>query len=286
MAKKSWHLIFVVFPVLILAGCRPAPPAAPLMDVMIVTADALPETPDDAIWRRTPEFTTALLPQDQVEPRQMQVSTGEVRVRAVAVGDHVAFRLQWDDPTLDDQPGHEDFPDACAIQLPATAEPTLPAPQMGEPGRPVEITFWTAAWQATVDGRGTELRDLYPNATIDHYPHEAAPLKSDPTAQREVQLRYSPAHALGNFMAGPRERPVQDLIAEGPGTLGPGPSADSQGHGQHNGSAWSVVLSRRLPAGWESARGSQVAFAIWQGDRNEVGARKMRTGWINLVQKP
>jgi nitrate reductase / nitrite oxidoreductase, alpha subunit len=33
-------------------------------------------------------------------------------------------------------------------------------------------------------------------------------------------------------------------------------------------------------------RGSQVAFAVWQGDRDEVGARKMRTPWINLVQKP
>jgi DMSO reductase family type II enzyme heme b subunit len=286
MADKSWFSIFAAVPLLIAAGCRPVPPAVPLMDVTIVTADVLPEGPDDAIWARAPEHIAALLPQDQVEPRQMHVSTREVRVRAVAVDGHVAFRLQWDDPTLDDQPGHEDFPDACAIQLPAVAEPTLPAPQMGEPDRPVEITFWTAAWQATVDGRGTTLRDLYPGATIDHYPHEAAPLKSDPSAQREVQLRYSPAHALGNFMAGPRERPVEDLISQGPGTLGPGPSADSQGRGQHHGDGWSVVISRRLPTGWESTRGSQVAFAVWQGDRNEVGARKMRTGWINLVQEP
>ncbi len=286
MAKKLWHLILVVVPVLTLVGCRPAPPVARLMDVTMVIADVLPEDPSDGVWQHAPEFTTPLLPQDQVEPRQLEVSTREIRVRAVAAGDHVAFRLEWDDPTLDDQPGHEDFPDACAIQLPAIAEPTLPAPQMGESGQPVEITFWTAAWQATVDGRGTTLRDLYPGATIDHYPHEAAPLKSDPIAQREVQLRYSPAHALGNWMAGPRERSVEDLISEGPGTLGPGPSADSQGRGQHNGDGWSVVISRRLPAGWDSARGSQIAFAVWQGDRNEVGARKMRTGWINLVQEP
>lgn len=286
MAERSWLLIFAISPLLLAVGCRPAPPAAPLTDVTIVAADVLPADPDDAAWNRAPEFTAALLPQDQVEPRQMQVSTGEVRVRAVAAGDRVAFRLQWDDLSLDDQPGHEDFPDACAVQLPATAEPTLPAPQMGEPGRPVAITFWTAAWQATVDGRGDTLRDLYPGATIDHYPHEAEPLKSDPAAQREFELRYSPARALGNFMAGPRDRPVEDLIAEGPGTLGPGPSSDSQGRGQHNGSGWTVVLSRRLPAGWDTARGSQVAFAVWQGDRNEVGARKMRTGWINLVQQP
>jgi DMSO reductase family type II enzyme heme b subunit len=286
MAKKSWHPIFVVFPVLILVGCRPTPPVAPLMDVTIATADALPVDPDDAIWKRAPEFIAPLLPQDQVEPRQMHVSTSEVRVRAVAAGDRVAFRLQWTDPTLDDQPGQADFTDACAVQLPARVEPTLPAPQMGEPGRSVEITFWTAVWQAIVDGRGDTLRDLYPNATVDHYPHDAEPLKADPTAQREFEIRYSPARALGNTMGGPREQPVQDLIAEGPGTLSPAPSNDSQGRGQHDGDGWTVVVSRRLPAGWTPDRGSQVAFAVWQGDRDEVGARKMRTPWINLVQKP
>ena len=33
--------------------------------------------------------------------------------------------------------------------------------------------------------------------------------------------RYAPARALGNQMAGPRKQPVQDLVADGPGTLRP-----------------------------------------------------------------
>jgi hypothetical protein len=135
MASNLQRLIFLPPLFLLAAGCRPTPPVAPLMDVTIATADALPVDPDDAIWKRAPEFIAPLLPQDQVEPRQMHVSTSEVRVRAVAAGDRVAFRLQWTDPTLDDQPGQADFTDACAVQLPARVEPTLPAPQMGEPGR-------------------------------------------------------------------------------------------------------------------------------------------------------
>jgi hypothetical protein len=286
MANKSWHLIFVVFPVLILAGCRPAPPAAPLMDVTIVSADVLPEGPDDAIWNRVPEHIDG------------SVASGSSRTAA--------------DAGLDPRGPSAGRRGGRSRRLPArvgrshAGRPTGPRGFPGRLCRPVAGGCGTDAARPA-DGRtGPAGRDHVldrrlagdcrwprydaarpvPHATIDHYPHEAAPLKSDPGAQREVQLRYSPAHALGNFMAGPRERPVQDLIAEGPGTLGPGPSADSQGRGQHNGSGWSVVLSRRLPAGWDSARGSQVAFAVWQGDRNEVGARKMRTGWINLVQKP
>ena len=99
-------------------------------------------------------------------------------------------------------------------------------------------------------------------------------------------MRYSPARAVGNIVAGPHDRPVQDLVAEGPGTLAPGASTDSQGRGRHDGTGWAVVIRRRLPAGWDATRGSQVAFAVWQGDRNEVGARKMRTAWISLVANP
>ena len=156
---------------------------------------------------------------------------------------------------------------------------------MGEKGRPVEITFWNAAWQATVDGRGDSLRDLYPNAAVDHYPFQAKPLEKDPAAQREMAVRYAPARALGNRMAGPRDKPVQDLVAEGPGTLSPAPSSDSTGRGQRTPTGWSVVIARRLPAGLSPAAGSQIAFAVWQGAQEEVGARKMRTGWINLTMR-
>jgi hypothetical protein len=44
-----------------------------------------------------------------------------------------------------------------------------------------------------------------------------------------MAARYAPARAVGNEMAGPRERPVEDLIAEGPGTLSPAASQNSTG---------------------------------------------------------
>jgi hypothetical protein len=266
-------------------GCRQAAPPPPPTAVELASATSVPTDPTDAAWNAAPELIAKLLPQDLVEPRQLQPTTADVRVRAITDGKQVAFRLEWTDESKDDTPGPALFPDGCAVQLPAKIEPTVPAPQMGEKGRPVEITFWNAAWQATVDGRGDSIQDLYPNAAVDHYPFQAKPLEEDPGAQREMAARYSPALALGNHMAGPRDKPVQDLIAEGPGTLGPAPSSDSAGRGQRTETGWSVVIARPVPAGLSPTAGAQIAFAVWEGAQEEVGARKMRTGWINLTMR-
>lgn len=165
-------------------GCRQAaPPPAPT-GVQLASAASIPTDPADTAWNAAPELVASLLPQDLVEPRKLKPTTAEVRVRAITDGKQVAFRLEWSDESKDDTPRPATFSDACAVQLPSKIEPTVPAPQMGEKGRPVEITFWTAAWQATVDGRGDTIKDIYPNAAVDHYPFQAKPLEKDPGAQQ------------------------------------------------------------------------------------------------------
>jgi DMSO reductase family type II enzyme heme b subunit len=266
------------------AACsQGAPPAAPVEVVVQTAAGALPLDPLDPRWSRAAEFPAPLLLQDMVEPRLLEPSTREVRVRALTDGARIAFRLEWADAARDDRPMPARFTDACAVQLPARITPDVPAPQMGEPGRPVEITLWRASWQAVVDGRGDTIQELYPNALPDHYPFAAASLPSGSEAQREMQQRYTPARALGNHMAGPRERPVEDLVAEGPGTLAPAPAADATGRGQRTAAGWAVVITRRVPSGLAPGQRSQVAFAVWQGGHEEAGARKMRTGWTPLL---
>lgn len=83
-------------------------------------------------------------------------------------------------------------------------------------------------------------------------------------------------------MAGPRAVPVQDLVAEGPGTLRPAEKTVSTGSGKHAQEGWTVILIRPLPNGVQPGGRTQVAFAVWEGSRQEVGSRKMRTGWIPL----
>jgi hypothetical protein len=224
-----------------------------------------------------------LILQDMVEPRLLKPSTAEVRVRAITDGSRLALRLEWSDAKMDDLPGAARFSDACAVQFPTQVAAEMPAPQMGEKGKPVEIAFWRASWQASVDGRGDTIKDLYPGAAVDHYPFQAASLDKGSPAQREMEARYSPARALGNRMSGPRERPVEDLIAEGPGTLTPAASGGSDGRGRRTDNGWSVLISRRLPEGLVPGRRSHVAFAVWEGSDQEAGSRKMRTGWIPIL---
>jgi hypothetical protein len=267
------------------AGCRQAPPPVPLPEVVVAACTSLPQAPDAPAWEQAPEHVAKLIPQDLVEPRLLKLSTTEVRVRAFSDGRRLAFRLAWTDPTKDDLGGAARFTDACAVQLPQAVAATIPAPQMGEQGHAVEIVLWNAAWQAAVDGRGDSIRDIYPHAAVDHYPFEAASLPSGSASQREMANRYAPARALGNTMAGPRDTPVQDLVAEGPGTIAPKPNGNSTGAGRRTASGWSVVITRDLPKGLSQKSGSQVAFAVWEGGHEEVGARKMRTAWIPLVLK-
>jgi DMSO reductase family type II enzyme heme b subunit len=154
---------------------------------------------------------------------------------------------------------------------------------MGHGGRPVEITLWKASWQAWVDGRTDDIRSIYPNAAIDHYPFEAPSLTPGSEAQREMALRYAPARRLGNIAEGPRERAVEDLLAEGPGTLEPAAEQRSRGRGGRTATGWQVVIVRPLPVRLGPGGRSEIAFAVWDGEHHEVGARKMRSAWVPLA---
>jgi hypothetical protein len=149
----------------------------------------------------------------------------------------------------------------------------------------VDIVYWRADWQEALLGKRDSLRDLAPNASIDHYPFEARPLEPGSEAQKEMALRYAPAAAAGNLRGGNRKSAVESLVAEGPGTLSPGPDNGARGNGFRTADGWSVMLSRRIPDGLSATTRSQIAFAVWEGSHQEVGARKMRTGWIPLSIK-
>ena len=264
-----------------LAGCRPTPPP-PVNEVVALRVGSLPMDPGDAAWQQAPEYAAALVPQDLVEPRLLTPSTPQVRVRALTSGGEIALRLEWADAVVNDLPGPGAFLDGCAIQIPRTLEAAPPDPQMGQAGRPVDIAFWRADWQASVDGRPDSLTSLYPNAYINGYPFEAKPLAPGSPEQREAATRYAPAQALGNRRVGPRAQPVEDIVAEGPGTIAPGDSVKSRGKGVRTATGWTVVITRPMPAGLAVNVRTAIAFAVWDGAAREVGARKMRSIWVPL----
>jgi hypothetical protein len=262
-------------------GSGPQRPSSPA-EVKAISVAALPSAPDDAAWRSAPVHAPQLLLQDVVEPRQLAASTASIEAQAMTDGKSIAFRLAWAAPTRSDLATPATFSDAVAVQLPAVAGGDVANPMMGEAGKPVEIVYWRASWQAAVDGRPDRLEALYPNARVDTYPFESPSLAAGSPEQLAMATRYAPARALANAMAGPRLTPVQDLVATGPGTLRPAEKSVSTGVGKATPGGWAVVIVRPLPASARPGARSQVAFAVWQGAKREAGARKMRTGWIPL----
>ena len=266
---------------LLLAGCGAK--VEPVQEVVAFRAPELPLDPAAAAWESVPAYTAALRPQDLVDPRLMTASTKEVRVRALIDGSQIALRLDWDDATANDLPGTARFLDGCAIQIPRAIGPEPPDAQMGSEGAPVDLVFWRADWQASVNGREDTINALYPNATVDHYPFQAPSLEPGSAAQQAMGRRFAPAEAVGNRRAGPRERPVEALSAEGPGTLRPNPDLAADGQGVRTKAGWAAVIRRPLPAGLSPQVRGQIAFAVWEGGAEEAGARKMITGWTPLA---
>ena len=257
----------------------------PTPEVNVAQVNEITLDTNASAWDPISLHVSKMILQDLVEPRLMEASTQEVQVKAMTNGAELALRVEWLDDTQSDIAGPQHFIDGCAVQFPTRIDANVPAPQMGEVGKSVEISFWRADWQAVVDGRADDIKSFYPNASVDHYPSEAKSLENNPQAQADTAARYAPARALGNRRSGPRDQPVEDLIAEGPGTLTPAGSATSKGKGVRTAQGWAVVITRPMPAGFSGMNPSQIAFAVWEGAHTETGARKMRTGWVPLILK-
>ena len=281
MQRRNSILIPAVALLLLAGGCKKG--FVPATEVIAVRTAQMPAGPSDAAWDIAPEYIAKLIPQDLVEPRLAQASTPEVRVQAITNGSEVAFRLRWVDAEQNDAEKPGQFVEACAIQVPTKLMPNPPAPQMGETGNSVQIAYWRADWQAWVNGRADNIKSIYPNAEITHYPFQAPSLGNGSPEQKEMAKRFAPADAAGNRRQGPRETAVESLLAEGPGTLVPNPSIPVKGSGVRTQDGWAVMIVRPLPEGLSSSARTSVAFAVWQGANKEAGARKMRSGWAPLA---
>lgn len=246
----------------------------------------LPKTdPDAAAWSKAPEQIVKLMLQDQAPPKLDQPGVESLRVRALQDGKWIAFRLEWDDPTVNDLVGPARFGDMVAIQLPTEAGPGVPDAAMGQSGRIVRIHLWKAVNQRRMAADGADpIPLLYPNALSDHYPPSAAP--AGPTADA-MALQYSPAKGANNLVTLRRtDSPTEDLVAEGFGSLTAVTDQTSLGRGVHDGTRWRVTIARPLDRQQgeplvASGR-TYAAFAVWQGSAGNVGSRKMRSGWVPL----
>lgn len=226
---------------------------------------AIPLDPTAAVWAKATANVIPLSPQVITTPNGGG-ATPSVSVKAVHNGTEIAFLMEWSDETVDTVVGSDSYRDACALMFPANPKQPV-SPFMGQEGGRVMIWQWKADWQAKLDGD-----DRTPQAYSDfHNP--------------EDDLLFG---KIGN-------RPnagssVEELMAEGFGTLTSRKNQTVLGRGVNAGGKWKVVFIRRMgdaePDNAAFAPGDtiQVNVAVWNGSAKEVSAKKsVSMAWHPLI---
>lgn len=240
------------------------------------------EDPDAAAWRGAARVRVPLAAQQLVPPYLDRTGVVGLDARALYNASQIAFLVEWDDDELDDLDGIRRYHDAVAIQLPARAGASPPAITMGAPGSPVHILQWRATWQRDIDSGGrTGVDEIYPEVVHDVMPDDVLP--------RDVAQLYWVGREAGNPLSQTfRTTPVEEIVAEGFGSVTHLPDQTANGHGVHAEGRWRVAVSlpyHREGVGDPLAPGTSwpVAFAVWLGSQENRGGRKHFADWQTLV---
>jgi hypothetical protein len=245
-----------------------------------VNTDVSAAAPKAAVWEGVPAEEISMVPQPIVAPRPETLTTDSLRVQAIHDGKRIAFRLKWKDPERSEAGRLGEFSDAAAIQFPIKSSETPPPVMMGAKGEPVHIFHWRAQYQRDKEKGKPEMKDLYPNGSVDIYPFEfptETQAKNVPTRERE---KYSPGRIEGNPQSYAKNG-VDEILAEGFSTSSVQEGHQSSGVGVWENGEWTLVITRPLAieggSTLEVGKSSVAAFAIWQGGQGEVGSRKSLT---------
>lgn len=271
----------------LVAGQAAAEPAAAPVRVTAVAVRGQGPITEEAPFAAAAPATARLVPQLIATPHgPVTPSVPSVTVRAVRNRDHAGFLIEWIDDSADERTAATRFGDMVAVAFPAQPEgQPLPAPFMGNAGGRVQILQWRADWQTDLVRGPITVAELYPNS----YGSDFRPEDHLPPAQGG---RFRGGLAAGNPMSETHSSSVQDLMAEGYGSLTERPKQQARGRGRHDGAGWHVVITRPLAADGETAPSlaagtkTQLALAVWDGSKAEVGARKAWAGWIPLEIAP
>ena len=209
----------------------------------------------------------------QVAPPMGGGAVERLAVRAVHWEDTLYVMVEWSDRTPNNETDRaESFTDSAAIQFPAVAGSGVPAICMGQADQAVNIWQWRSDQQR-------RLPDLPADGYVDIHP--------------STDDLYFPARAAGNPLAQETDRSaVQNLVAGGFGTLTASDNGQLEGHGVHLGDRWTVVFSRpfepaaELQVALGGVEPIDVAFAVWDGDKQERDGIKSVSAFTQLTVTP
>lgn len=267
---------------------QPEPEPEPQLQLNVRRVASVPSQPDpfDLVWHDTNSIIVPVEAQMITNPMLDYPTITEVRVRAVTDGNRIAWLLSWesDKPATATDTGR--FSDGVAVQFPLAEHASY---MMGGPGSPVQMLHWRAQWQKDVDEGFQDVYALYPNfwscgywfADNDNVPQRVPASFSDPRSHQWFIARQA-----GNPMADfDRVDPVDELIAEGFGSLTHVSDGTSTGRGVWRDGRWHVALVRpilddELSKQFRPGASSEFGVAVWDGEAGNVGGRKHYSFWV------
>ena len=276
------------------AGPGSAAPSAGPTDVTAVRVAAAPslDDPFDSAWDDVPATEVQLLPQQVATPMLERATVPRLRVQAARDDGRIVWRLSWNAAQPSSNVETSRFTDAVAVQFPLVEGAPF---TMGAKGQPVTVLQWKALWQKDIDQGFQDVHVLYPNARSDLYwfasgdwPYPVEEAFKDPRSRDWLVgiAAQSPTARID------RTEPIEELVAEGFGTTTNVPDTISSARGQWRDRRWTVVIDRPLtdadPLAVALRPGGlgQIAFAVWDGQADNVGGRKHYVGWIPFKVEP
>ena len=285
------------------------PLASPLIIPVKSIQGNIPSASSPA-WREVAEETIIPMSGQVVaKPRNYNPTVKVVYVQAVTNGKEIGIRLRWTDGTRDEKfIQSEQFKDAAAVEFPVKKPETLPDGKphfaMGNADQTVNIWHWKSEWQKDMAGMA-DMEDQYPNMAMGsagYYMYEPASRGTaidkrtsfiDAGSGKDEGV-FNTGSWAGNIFSDRTKRisAVEDLNAEGFGTLTTQAHQDVKGSGDWSNSEWSVIFIR--PVSTPDANDAQldkmgdyvpVAFAIWDGSNGERDGLKSVTSWHYLKMK-
>ena len=241
------------------------------------------DDPEAAAWGQAAKSRIALIPQQMALPNLGIATIEAIEVRALHDGSTCAFLLEWEDDQRNDLEAVTRFRDAAAVMIPMDVKGEAPSITMGAAGQGVYIIQWKASWQRDVEHGFQGVEASYPRWFNDVYPgHETLAAQG---MDAEAAEAFYPGLAAGNSLSNQHRRsPVEELTAEGFGSLTTLESQEAKGKGVYDGGRWKVALGPSSAAPrFGSGATIPVAFALWDGGKEQVGARKHYVGWCDLA---
>ncbi len=262
-----------------------------------VQNDVDPRDLNNAVWNNCKPQIIKLGAQNVVAPMLRQESIPELQVKSVYTGKTVVFLLEWADSTKDNRVDVDKFCDQVAIQIPVDPNDP-PSYMMGNSGGKVHLVHWKSVWQEDCQNGFYDVQNAYPNMWVDIYPGEENELDrsrrmfaKDVTAEHMVETRNTntlPATYAGNPIACiKRKEPVEEATAEGYGKYTTQEVQAAKGWAEWKDNKWKVCIVVPVNTGntYKSVVDdkTKVAFAVWNGNNQNIGGRKHFAPWSDLI---